>query len=110
MCALGTGVRPCALPISRVRKIGVYYLMTVPDPGHPVHRKKARLQQLLKFPGIATLLAVTRWKEGAACLRISRNRPPLAQWRCMLETLGFSDVSVRRSDLPLAIVMGRTSQ
>jgi ubiquinone/menaquinone biosynthesis C-methylase UbiE len=93
--------------IARVLKPGGYFVMTVPDPEHPVRRKEARLQRLLKLPGMATLLSASRWKEGTAYLRISRNRPPLVQWQTMLRDLGFADAAIHRSKLPLAILTGR---
>ncbi len=93
--------------IARVLKPGGHFVMTVPDPEHPVRRKEARLQRLLKLPGLATLLSASRWKEGVAYLRISHNRPPLAQWQAMLRGIGFADAAIRRSELPLAILVGR---
>jgi ubiquinone/menaquinone biosynthesis C-methylase UbiE len=93
--------------IARVLKAGGHFVMTVPDPDHPVRRKEAWLRRLLNLPGLGVLLAATRWREGAAYLQISRNRPPLAEWRAILRDLGFADVIIRRSDLTLAIVTGR---
>src|SRR3546814_834768 len=89
--------RPSDL-IARTRKPGAYHLMTWPDPDHPVRRREGCIQRLLKLPGVGALLAASQWKEGAAYLRISRNRPPLAQWHAMLNALGFADIVVQCSD------------
>lgn len=93
--------------IVRVLRPGGRFLMTVPDPDHPARRREARIKLLLRIPGLRHLLALSRWKEGAAYLQISRNRPALAAWQSGLQDLGLIEITVHRSGLPLAIIMGR---
>lgn len=92
--------------IVRILRPGGRFLMTVPDPDHPTRRREARIRLLLRIPGLRPLLALSRWKEGAAYLQISRNRSSLAAWQTQLQELGLVETVIQRSDLPLAIVMG----
>jgi len=95
--------------IVRVLRPGGRLLMTVPDPDHLARRREARLKLLLRIPGLRHLLALSRWKEGAAYLQISRNRPALVAWQGTLQNLGLIETAIHRSGLPLAIIMGRKS-
>lgn len=93
--------------IIRVLRPGGRFLMTVPDPDHPARRREARIKMLLRIPGLRHVLALSRWKEGAAYLQISRNRPALATWQGRLQDLGLGGTVIHCSGLPLAIIMGR---
>ncbi len=93
--------------IARVLRPGGRFLMTVPDPDHPARRREARIRLLLRIPGLQHLLAQSRWKEGAAYLQISRNRPTLTTWQSTLQDLGLVETAIRRRGLPLAIIVGR---
>lgn len=73
-------LRQCLGELRRVLAPEGRLVVTVPDVDHPVRKREAKLQSVLRIPLVAPVLARTRWAEGATYLTISRNRLSASRW------------------------------
>jgi 2-polyprenyl-3-methyl-5-hydroxy-6-metoxy-1,4-benzoquinol methylase len=80
---------------------------TVPDMRNPRRRRERWLQRALAIPGMAGLLARSRWREGAAYLRISTNRIAPLNWQSRLRACGLSPEDLPNSTDPLMLLVAR---
>lgn len=93
--------------IARVLRPGGWLFATVPDM-RDWHRHRERwLRLALVIPGMATVLARSRWHEGAAYLRISTNRMAPQGWQSRLRTSGFRPENLPKSTDPLMLLAAR---
>ncbi len=76
--------------LSRVLVPGGRLVMTVPNMESPIRRKEKLMKTVLLLPFAGRLLQLTRWREGAAYLAISRNRGSLAWWEAHLRQVGLN--------------------
>jgi len=82
-----------------------WLLVTVPDSRHPHRRKEAILRAALRLPIMGHWIARSRWAEGAAYLRLSRNRLAPAAWVRLLARHGFYAEPVTACDGPLLLLV-----
>lgn len=69
---------------------GGWLLATVPDSRHPHRQREALKRLLLRLPFVGAWLERGRWAEGAAYLRLSRNRHCPSNWAQMIAAHGFN--------------------
>lgn len=93
--------------IARVLKPGGWFLLTVPDPRHPVRKREARKIPLARFAPFWRLIRLTRWREEFAYLRISVNRWPPERWSDLLTAAGFMVEAPAACEDPLLMLLAR---
>jgi ubiquinone/menaquinone biosynthesis C-methylase UbiE len=93
--------------LARVVMPGGWLFATVPDSRDAVRKREVWLQIAARMPGLAALLDNSRWREGAAYLRISVNRFALEVWQSRLEICGFESDPPPGSAGPLVLLSAR---
>jgi ubiquinone/menaquinone biosynthesis C-methylase UbiE len=93
--------------ITRVLRPGGWLFATVPDMRDPHRRREHWLRLALAVPGVASILARSRWQEGAAYLRISTNRMGPQAWQQLLTASGLSPSTLPESTGPLLLLAAR---
>lgn len=90
--------------MARVLRPGGWLFATVPDMRHPHRHWERWLQLALSIPGMANVLAHSRWREGTAYLRISINRSTPQIWRSHLCASGFKPQHLLGMSDPLMLL------
>lgn len=93
--------------LHRVLAPGGWLLVTVPDSRHPHRRKEALWRAMLRVPLLGHWLARSPWAEGAAYLRLSRNRMRPANWVRRLQARGFQAEAPGHCEGPLLLLAAR---
>jgi ubiquinone/menaquinone biosynthesis C-methylase UbiE len=93
----------------RVLRAGGWLLATVPDMRHPHRHHERWLRVALSVPGMARVLSHSRWREGAAYLRISTNRLAPQTWQSLLRASGLRPEDLLQSTDPLMLLTARKS-
>jgi ubiquinone/menaquinone biosynthesis C-methylase UbiE len=93
--------------LARVLRPGGWLFATVPDMRDPHRHRERWLRFVLAIPGMAGVLAHSRWREGAAYLRISTNRMGPQKWRSRLRACGFAPENLPQSTDPLMLLVAR---
>jgi ubiquinone/menaquinone biosynthesis C-methylase UbiE len=91
--------------IARVLRPGGWLFATVPDMRDPHRQRERWLRLALAIPGMADVLARSRWREGAAYLRISTNRMAPQSWQSRLRASGLAPEDVPESTDPLMLLV-----
>ena len=93
--------------LSRVLRPGGWLFATVPDMRDPHRHRERWLRLAATTPGCAFLLDRSRWREGAAYLRISVNRMPPEVWLTRLREAGLTPGPAGSLSGPLLLVSAR---
>ncbi len=93
--------------LARVLRPGGWLFATVPDMRDPHRHRERWLRYALTIPGMAALLERSRWREGAAYLRISTNRMAPAAWQDCLRRNGLGPEGLPESTGPLMLLAAR---
>lgn len=93
--------------LARVLRPGGWLFATVPDMRDPHRHRERWLRYALAVPGMAALLARSRWREGAAYLRISTNRMAPAAWQDCLRRNGLAPEGLPELTGPLMLLAAR---
>lgn len=90
--------------LSRVLRRGGWLFATVPDMRDPHRHRERWLRVAAALPGLAALLDRSRWREGAAYLRISINRMTPETWQRHLRGCGFTAQDLPEWTNPLLLL------
>ena len=93
--------------LHRVLVPGGWLLLTVPDSRHRLRRKESLYRAILRLPLVGTLVARSRWAEGAAYSLLSRNRMSPQGWVHQLQGCGFYAEQVSACEGPLLLLAAR---
>jgi ubiquinone/menaquinone biosynthesis C-methylase UbiE len=93
--------------LARILRAGGWLFATVPDMRDPHRHREHWLRCAARLPGLGSLLDRSRWREGAAYLRISINRMPPDIWQRHLRGAGFSLIDVPEPTGPLLLLTAR---
>ena len=96
--------------LRRVLKPGGWLLVTVPDTRDAHRRREALMRAVLALPLIGHILGASRWAEGAAYLRLSRNRMSPQGWIRVLEGAGFQVAPIQTCEGPLTMLVASRMQ
>lgn len=91
--------------IARVLRPGGWLFATVPDMRDPRRNRERWLRAALVMPGLAALLNHSRWRGGAAYLRISINRLPAEGWPRRIKACGLTPADLPASTGPLMLLL-----
>jgi SAM-dependent methyltransferase len=93
--------------LAQVLRPGGWLFATVPDMRDAHRHREYWLRLAAKTPILAELLDRSRWREGAAYLRISINRQPPDAWLQRLRDAGFIPGDLPESTGPLLLLSAR---
>ncbi|WP_310448983.1 class I SAM-dependent methyltransferase [Sulfuritalea sp.] len=93
--------------LHRILAPGGWLLVTIPDSRHPHRRREALKRLLLSLPLVGAWLERGRWAEGAAYLRLSRNRFSPSVWVRIIAEHGFHVEPVSPCEGPLLLLTAR---
>ncbi|MDZ4253694.1 MAG: class I SAM-dependent methyltransferase [Sulfuritalea sp.] len=93
--------------LHRILAPGGWLLVTIPDSRHPHRRLEALKRLLLSLPLVGAWLEHGRWAEGAAYLRLSRNRFSPSVWIRIIAEHGFHVEPVGPCEGPLLLLTAR---
>lgn len=93
--------------LARLLRPGGSLFITVPEMRDPHRHRERWLRLVLAIPGMAGVLARSRWREGAAYLRISTNRMPPQTWQRRLRACGLTPGDLPESAGPLLLLSAR---
>jgi ubiquinone/menaquinone biosynthesis C-methylase UbiE len=93
--------------LARILRPGGWLFATVPDMRDPIRHREAWLRRAAAAPGLSTLLDHSRWREGAAYLRISINRMAPDIWRGRLGAANLVAEALPESTGPLLLLTAR---
>jgi ubiquinone/menaquinone biosynthesis C-methylase UbiE len=96
--------------LARVLRPGGWLFATVPDMRDPHRHRERWLRLVLAIPGMGGALAHSRWREGAAYLRISINRMAPQSWQSRLRASGFAPEDVPEWTDPLMLLAASKAQ
>jgi ubiquinone/menaquinone biosynthesis C-methylase UbiE len=89
---------------ARMLRSGGWLFATVPDMRDPHRAHERWLRFALALPGIARIMERSRWREGAAYLRISSNRMSAPVWQARLTACGLAPQPVPDPSGPLLML------
>lgn len=89
---------------ARLLRPGGWLFATVPDIRNTHRRRERWLRFALTLPGMASLMELSRWREGAAYLRISSNRMSAPVWQARLSACGLAAKCVPAPSGPLVML------
>lgn len=92
---------------ARILRPGGWLHATVPDLRDPIRKREAWLRLAASIPGAGALLRRSRWREGAAYLRISDNRMQPEIWLEHLHRAGFAPEVLSETVEPLLLLTAR---
>lgn len=90
--------------LTRVLRPRGLLFATVPDMRNAHRHRERWLQRALALPGMAALMKHSRWREGAAYLRISVNRMPPEAWSQNLRDVGLMPMNIPEPTDPLLML------
>jgi len=90
--------------LSRILRSGGWLFATVPDMRDSHRHRERWLRVAAALPGLAALLDRSRWREGAAYLRISINRMAPETWQRHLRGCGLAAEDLPNSAGPLLLL------
>jgi ubiquinone/menaquinone biosynthesis C-methylase UbiE len=93
--------------LARLLRPGGWLFATVPDMRDPHRHRERWFRFALAIPGMAGVLARSRWREGAAYLRISINRMAPQQWQSRLRASGLVPEDMPEWTDPLMLLVAR---
>lgn len=93
--------------LSQLLRPGGWLIATVPDMRDPVRHRESWLRLAATTPGLREILQHSRWREGAAYLRISTNRMAPEIWQQRLRQAGLAAEALPESTGPLMLLTAR---
>lgn len=86
-----------------------FLFASLPDMRDPVRHRESWLRLAATVPGLRRILQHSRWREGAAYLRISTNRMAPEVWQQRLRQAGLLPEPLPESTGPLMLLTARKS-
>lgn len=93
--------------LSELLRPGGWLFASVPDMRDPHRHREYWLRLAATTPGLRAILQHSRWREGAAYLRISINRMAPEAWQRCLREAGLSPEALLESTGPLMLLAAR---
>ena len=90
--------------LSRLLRPNGWLFATVPDTRDPHRRMERWLRVVAMSPGLSAVLQHSRWREGAAYLRISNNRMGPKAWLQCLQKTGLYPEPLAAASGPLLLL------